>query len=90
MLQNIVTFFTQSSDNPEKTSATLSGILLMGASWLSQYATAIPVIHSFFASPLGQQVDPAIQAISMIGGGILALFGLFRKLTNKVEATVVK
>lgn len=86
-MNSIITFFTQSSEDPAKTSATLTGLLIACASWLSQYATAIPLIHNFFASPLGQQIDPAMQAVGMIGGGIWFLFGLFRKVTNKVEAS---
>jgi len=87
MLSSIITFFTQSSEDPTKTSATLTGILIAFASYVQQYASVIPFIHNFFASPAGAQLDPILTAIGMIVGGIWFLFGLFRKLTNKVQTS---
>lgn len=81
----IITFFTQSSEDPAKTSATLTGLLIMGATWIQSHLGFIPLVHDFFASQLGQQIDPVLTSIGMIGGAVWFLFGLFRKLTNKVE-----
>lgn len=88
-MNNVITFFTQSSENPEKTSATLTGILIAAASWVHQFASVVPVIDQVFKSPVGQQLDPLLTAIGMIVGGVWFLFGLFRKLTNKVETKVI-
>lgn len=88
-MQNLITFFTQSSENPEKTSATLTGILIGAAAWVHQYAGFVPGVQSFFDSALGKQLDPIMTAVGMIVGGVWFLFGLFRKFTNKVEAKVV-
>lgn len=85
-IKNIVTFFTQSSEDPAKTSATLTGILIALASYLHQYAVFIPIVNKFFASPLAQQTDAILSAIGMILGSVWFLFGLFRKATNKVES----
>lgn len=87
-LGTLVTFFTQSSEDPSKTSATLTGILIAAASWLQQYGAVIPGVNEFFASPLGQNIDPTLTAIGLVVGGIWFLFGLFRKLTNKIGDSV--
>lgn len=84
-MKSIITFFTQSSEDPAKTSATLTGLLIMAASYVQQYGDVIPVVHNFFASPVGQQIDPILTAVGMVIGGIWFLFGIFRKFTNKVE-----
>lgn len=84
-MQNLITFFTQSSEDPTKTSATLTGILIALSAWVQHAGIAIPFINSFYSSAPGQQVEPALTAVGMVIGGIWFLFGLFRKLTNKVE-----
>jgi len=89
-IKNIISFFTQSSEDPAKTSATLTGILIALASYLHQYASFIPIVNKFFASPLAQQTDAILSAIGMIIGSIWFLFGLFRKATNKIETQVNK
>ncbi len=86
-MKSIITFFTQSSEDPAKTSATLTGILIAAASYIQQYADFIPVVHSFFTSPLGAQLDLICTSLGMIVGGIWCLFGLFRKFTNKIESS---
>lgn len=88
-MQDIIKFFTQSSEDPNKTSATLTGILIAGAAWSHQYLSVLPFVHDFFISPLGQQIDPILTATGMVIGGMWTLFGIFRKITNKVEATQV-
>jgi len=87
MYNKIITFFTQSSEDPAKTSATLTGALIYTASYLQQYSDVIPFIGKFFSSEIGQQLDPILTSIGMITGGIICLFGLFRKLTNKIESS---
>lgn len=87
MYNKIITFFTQSSEDPAKTSATLTGILISLASYLQQYADVVPFIGRFFDSPVGHNLSPIFTSIGMIVGGIVTLFGLFRKLTNKIEDT---
>lgn len=87
MLNKIITFFTQSSEDPAKTSATLTGILITVASYLQQYSDAIPFLGKFFTSEVGQNLDPILASIGMTVGGIVCLFGLFRKFTNKVESS---
>lgn len=84
-MQNLITFFTQSSEDPAKTSATLTGALIAIASYVHTYAAYLPAINNFFTSPLGQQLDPILTAVGMIIGGTWFLFGVFRKFTNKVE-----
>lgn len=86
-MQNIITFFTQSSEDPAKTSATLTGLLIAAAAQIQQYLGFIPVVHNFFASPVGQQLDPILTAVGTIVGFSWFLFGLLRKLTNKVESS---
>lgn len=86
-MQNIITFFTQSSEDPAKTSATLTGLLISFASYAHTSLSFIPAVNTFFASNLGQQVDPILTAVGMIVGGIWFIFGLIRKLTNGVEKT---
>lgn len=86
---NFITFFTQSSEDPNKTSATLTGILISLSTYLqSVVAPHIPVIASFYNSPLGQNAEAICTSIGMVIGGIWFLFGLFRKLSNKVEDKV--
>lgn len=87
MLNNIITFFTQSSEDPAKTSATLTGILISSSAYLqSVVAPHIPVLSAFYNSPLGQQAEQLCTGVGFVLGGIWFLFGLFRKLTNKVES----
>ncbi len=86
-MQNLITFFSQSSEDPSRTSATLTGLLISFASYAHQSLSFIPAVNTFFASSLGQQVDPILTAAGMIIGGIWFLFGLFRKITNGVEKT---
>ena len=86
-MNNIITFFTQSSEDPAKTSATLTGILIGIASYLQQYGAFVPVINNFFLSPIGQNIDAILTDVGMILGTAWCLFGLIRKLTNKVERT---
>lgn len=88
-MKDFITFFTQSSEDPGKTSATLTGLLIALASWVQQFATTWPVINNFFASPAGQQIDQIMTSVGMIVGGIWFLFGLFRKVTNTVETKVI-
>lgn len=88
-MKDFITFFTQSSEDPEKTSATLTGILIAAASWLQQFGTTWPVINTFFASQLGQQTDQIMTSVGMIVGGIWFLFGLLRKGTNAIETKVI-
>ena len=85
-MKNIITFFTQSSEDPAKTSATLSGLLLIAAAQIQQYFDFIPAVHDFFISPIGQQLDPILTAIGTIAGFTWFLYGLLRKFTNKVES----
>lgn len=87
MYNKIITFFTQSSEDPAKTSATLTGALVVIASYLQQYSDVIPFIGKFFSSEIGQNLNPIFTSIGMICGGIIFLFGLFRKLTNKIESS---
>lgn len=85
-MDKLITFFTQSSEDPGRTSATLTGILIGGAAWIHQYLDVIPFVHNLFVSPLGQQIDPILTSIGTIVGTGWCLFGLLRKLTNKVES----
>ncbi len=82
----IITFFTQSSEDPAKTSATLTGLLIALAAQGQQLFGFIPVVHDFYVGPIGSQLDPILTAVGSIVGGTWFLFGLFRKLTNKVES----
>lgn len=84
-LASIVTFFTQSSEDPNKTSATLTGILISVASYAQQYLAFVPGVNHFFASPIGQQIDPVLTCVGFILGSAWTLFGLLRKLTNKAD-----
>lgn len=86
-MDKIITFFTQSSEDPAKTSATLTGVLIVIASYLQEYADTIPFLGKFFASPVGQNLEPVLTSVGMTIGGIVCLFGLFRKFTNKVESS---
>jgi len=88
-MKNLITFFTQSSEDPTKTSAVLTGILIALASYIQQAGEFMPVISAFYESPLGKDLSPILTAIGMIFGGIWFLFGIFRKLTNKVEEKVL-
>ncbi len=82
----IISFFTQSSEDPTKTSATLTGILISLSTYLqSVVAPHIPVIANFYNSPLGQQSEQIATGLGMVIGGIWFLFGLLRKGTNKIE-----
>lgn len=86
-MQSIISFFTQSSEDPAKTSATLTGILISLSSWLqSVIAPHIPFLATFYNSPLGQQSEAICTGIGFVIGGIVFLFGLFRKGTNLIEA----
>lgn len=85
-MKDIITFFTQSSEDPAKTSATLTGLLIMASSNVQQYLGFLPFVHGFYSSPLGQQVDPILTGAGYVIGGAWFLFGLFRKFTNKVES----
>lgn len=88
-MKNIITFFTQSSEDPAKTSATLTGILISASAWLQQYAGEnITFIHNFYMSPLGRDIEPTLTAVGMVVGGIWFIFGLFRKATNQVERSI--
>lgn len=87
MLNNIITFFTQSSEDPAKTSATLTGILIALSAQVQQLAVFIPGINAFYLSPLGQQLDAILTGVGTILGTAWFLFGLFRKVTNKVESS---
>lgn len=87
-IKNIILSLTQSSEDPTKISATLTGILIGIASYLHQYASFVPFINNFFNSELGHQLDPILTAIGMIVGSIWFLFGLFRKLSNKVDSKI--
>jgi hypothetical protein len=82
---SIITFFTQSSEDPTKTSATLTGILIGAAAWAHQYLLFIPGVSTFFQSPAAQSLDAILTATGMVIGGVWTLVGLFRKLTNTVE-----
>lgn len=84
-MNSIITFFTQSSEDPAKTSATLTGLLIMAAVKVHQYLDFVPFVHNFFASPVGAQLDPILTAVGYTLGGAWALFGILRKLTNKIE-----
>lgn len=84
-MKQIITFFTQSSESPDRTSATLTGILIAAAAYVQQLGAFVPFINDFYASAIGQQLDPILTAIGMVVGGIWFLFGLFRKFTNRVE-----
>lgn len=86
-VNKIITFFTQSSEDPAKTSATLTGLLIAIAAQTQQNFGFIPAVHDFFLSPLGQQIEPVATAIGTIVGSIVFLFGLYRKLTNKIESS---
>ncbi len=88
-MQSFITFFTQSSEDPSKTSATLAGLLLAGAAWAHQYLVFVPYVNEFFLSPAGQQTDAALTGIAYVIAGIWTLFGIFRKITNKIEEKVV-
>lgn len=86
---NLIQFFTRSSEDPTKTSATLTGILISLSTYLqSIVAPHIPVIANFYASPLGQNAEQICTSIGMVVGGIWFLFGLFRKGTNAIETKV--
>lgn len=88
-MKNIITFFTQSSEDPAKTSATLTGILISLSSYLqSIVAPHIPFLSQFYNSPLGQQSEQVATGLGFVVGGIVFLFGIFRKATNKVEDKV--
>lgn len=87
MLDKIITFLSQSSEDPTKTSASLTGALIFIASYLQQYSDTIPFLGKFFTSEIGQNLDPILTSIGMTVGGIICLFGLLRKLTNKVESS---
>lgn len=85
MVNNIVTLFTQSSEDPAKTSATLTGLLIMVSTYVQQLGVFIPFINEFYLSPIGSQMEQICTAMGMIVGGIWFLFGLFRKVTNSIE-----
>ncbi len=88
MLNKFITFLTQSSEDPSKTSATLTGILISLSTYLqSVVAPHIPLLSEFYNSPLGQQSEQVCTGIGFVLGGIWFLFGLFRKATNKVESS---
>lgn len=90
ILSTIVLSLTQSSENPEKTSATLTGILISVSTYLaSVVGPHVPVIADFYASPLGMQANAICTSLGMVAGGILFLFGVIRKGTNKVEAKII-
>lgn len=84
-MNKLITFFTQSSEDPTKTSATLTGILIGVSAYLQQYVATFPILDKFYSSPVGLELEPTLTAVGMIVGGVIFLFGLFRKLTNKVE-----
>lgn len=84
-MKSIITFFTQSSEDPTRTSATLTGLLIMAASYVQEKLDFVPFIHAYFMSPIGQQTDQILTAVGMVVGAVWFLFGLFRKFTNKVE-----
>lgn len=89
-MKNIITFFTQSSEDPAKTSATLTGILISASSYIqSVIAPHVPFLSNFYNSPLGHESEAICTSIGFIIGGIIFLFGLFRKFTNKVEEKVI-
>lgn len=88
MFKSIVSFFTQSSEDPAKTSATLTGFLIMAATWTQANLTFIPAVATFFASPLGAQLQPELTAVGYILGGVWALFGIYRKVTNTVAGAL--
>lgn len=82
----LITFFTASSEDPTKTSATLTGILISLSTYLQAVvAPHIPFLSAFYNSPLGQQSEQVATGLGMVIGGIWFLFGLIRKLTNKIE-----
>lgn len=86
---NFITFFTHSSEDPTKISATLTGLLISLSAYLqSVVAPHIPVIASFYNSPLGQNAEQICTSLGMVIGGIWFLFGLLRKASNKVEEKV--
>ena len=86
MINNIITFFSQSSEDSQKTSATLTGILIGVASYLAQFATVIPAIGNFFNSPIGQNMNALLTAVGMLLGSAWTIFGLLRKVSNKIES----
>lgn len=90
-MQNLITFFTQSSEDPAKTSATLTGLLISLSTYLQgPIGSHLPFISSFYASPLGQQSDALCTGLGFVIGGAWFLFGLFRKATNKVNDIATK
>lgn len=86
IIKSIITFFTQSSEDPAKTSATLTGLLIALSAQVQQLAVFVPGISTFYASPLGQQLDVILTGVGTIVGTGIFLFGLFRKVTNKAES----
>lgn len=86
-MNSIITFFTQSSEDPAKTSATLTGLLISLSAYIQQYFSYIPGIHAFYASQLGMQSEAICTGLGMTIGGAWFLFGLFRKATNKIESS---
>jgi hypothetical protein len=91
IISSIVTFFTESSEDPSKTSATLTGLLISLSSWLQNVAGPhIPFIANFYSSPLGQQASQLCYGLGFVIGGAWFLFGLFRKFTNTVEGKVIQ
>lgn len=86
----VVTSLTQSSEDPNKTSATLTGLLISVSAYLQAVvAPHIPIIASFYNSPIGQQAEAICTSLGMVIGGIWFLFGLIRKGTNKIEEKVI-
>ncbi len=84
-MKNFIAFFTQSSEDPAKTSATLTGLLIALSAQVQHLGAFIPGISAFYTSPIGLQLDTILTGVGTILGTAWFLFGLFRKLTNQAE-----
>ena len=87
ILTNFITFFTRSSEDPAKTSATLTGLIIAVSSYIQlNLAPIIPFLNNFYSSPIGHDIETIATCLGMMVGALITIFGLIRKLTNKVES----
>lgn len=79
-MKNLIASILQSSQDPTKTSATITGVLIAFSSWLQgALGPYIPFISNFYHSTLGMQSNQICTGLGIVIGGTLFLFGLFRK-----------
>lgn len=74
-MKAIISFFAQSSADPSKLSATLTGIIVGVASYI------VFIAAHFYGVPVDvQQVTDFATLVGTTGGGIVTIFGIIRKV----------